>query len=73
MLKYPENIKIVEESHINGGDIIASKNTKIIIGENCLISYCVHMRTDMHNYAKRDVLIRKQGHRESDIMIGNDV
>ncbi|MEG1619751.1 MAG: acyltransferase [Eubacterium sp.] len=55
------------------GVINASLNSKIIIGDNCLISYNVHMRTDMHNYLQKDKLINKQGHTEKNIIIGNDV
>lgn len=50
----------------------ASPNSKIIIGDNCLISYNVHMRTDMHCYRNRNKLINEQGHKEADIVIGND-
>ena len=51
----------------------AGKNSKIIIGEDCLISYHVHIRTTTHNYEDKNVLIRNQGHKENDIIIGNDV
>ncbi len=45
----------------------AGKNSKIIIGEDCLISYHVHIRTTTHNYEDKNVLIRNQGHKENDI------
>lgn len=44
-----------------------------MIGYDCLISYRVHLRTDMHNYADPNTPIRLQGHTEKDIIIGNDV
>ena len=69
----PQNITIGSNSYINGGDLIASPHSKIIIGDDCLISYRVHLRTDMHCYKKGKQLIRKQGHREASITIGNDV
>lgn len=69
---YPSNITIGENSYINGGDIIASKNAKIIIGDNCLISYNVHNRTDMHEYKHKSLLINRQGHSEQDIIIEDD-
>lgn len=72
-LAYPKNIYIGANSYINGGEIIASPNAKIIIGENCLISYQVHIRTDMHNYKNPDQLIRLQGHTEQNIVIEDDV
>ena len=72
-LRYPENIYVGENSYINGGVIVASPNAKIVIGSDCLISYNVHIRTDMHNYKDKNQLIRNQGHTEKDIIIGNDV
>lgn len=38
-----------------------------------MISYNVHMRTDMHNYLDKNELIKNQGYREEDIIIGDDV
>lgn len=70
---YPENIKIGKGTYINSGDIYASKNARIIIGDNCLISYNCFFRTDVHNYMNKDCLINKQGNSEKDIIIGNDV
>ena len=69
----PENIYLGENSYVNGGLLQASQNAKITIGKDCLISYNVHIRTDMHNYLNRGQLISKQGHSEHDIIIGNDV
>lgn len=65
----PENIEIGNNSSINGGMLIAGKNSKIIIGENCLLSYDLHIRTRTHNYENKDKLILNQG----EIIIGNDV
>lgn len=70
---YNKNIFIGENSYINGGFIKASEHAKIIIGDNCLISYNVHLRTDMHNYRNKTALIREQGHSEKDIIIEDDV
>lgn len=70
---HPENIYIGKNSYINGGHIMASPNAKITIGDDCLISYQVHMRTDMHAYSDSSTLIRNQGFIEKDITIGNDV
>lgn len=72
-ISYPQNVEIGERTYINGGDIIASENARIIIGKDCLISYNVHLRTDMHNYDDCNVLINKQGHTEKDIIIEDDV
>lgn len=49
-LMFPENISIGKNTYINNNSFLkASNNSKIIIGNDCLISYCVHMRTDTHN------------------------
>ena len=53
--------------------IFAGKNSKIIIGDNCLLSYNVHIRTISHNYIDKKKLILKQGNFEKTIKIGNDV
>lgn len=72
-LSNPQNIIIGSNSYINGGDLIAGDNSKIIIGNDCLISYNVHFRTKTHNYEKKNELIRNQGHSEKDIIIEDDV
>lgn len=68
-----QNINIGENTYVNSGMLIAGKNSKIHIGNNCLISFNVHIRTDMHNYKKRSELILDQGHSEKDIIIEDDV
>lgn len=72
-VNHPENVYIGEGTYINGGELCASKNGKIIIGKNCLISYDVFCRTDEHNYINRKQLINQQGVTEKDIIIGDDV
>lgn len=73
LLEYPDHIKIGRNSYVNGGQLCASKNAFITIGNDCLISYNVHLRTDMHLYKMRMLPIREQGYKEADIVIGNDV
>ena len=73
IMQFPEHISIGEMSYINGGHIFASENATISIGNNCLISYNVHIRTDVHNYESRSCLINSQGNSERSIIIGNDV
>ena len=68
----PQNIFIGKNSYVNGGMLQAGKSSKIIIGENCLISYNVFLRTESHNYDK-SWLINEQGEWEKDIIIGDDV
>ncbi len=68
-----ENVVIGDNTYINGGILCAGKNSKIIIGHDCLISYNVHIRTSSHNYKNKKKLIREQGNFEKSIVIGNDV
>ena len=70
--EHPQNVTIGKNTYINGGRICAPKG-KIVIGDNCMISFNVHIRTDMHVYDKTDIPIIKQGHNYKDIVIGNDV
>ncbi len=71
---FPENISIGRNTYINNNSFLkAGNNSKIIIGDDCLISYSVHIRTDVHNYLEASTKINMQGHQESDIIIGNDV
>lgn len=69
----PKNIYIGKGSSINGGQLRASKNAKVIIGENTIISYNVHIRTDMHVFSDISIPIKEQGTIEKDIIIGNNV
>lgn len=71
--KNMKNINIGKGTYINGGSVLAGKNSKIVIGENCLISFNVHIRSDMHLYRNKRIPILKQGIKEKDIIIGNDV
>ena len=72
-VSYPENVFIGSGTYINGGEICASPNATIKIGDNCLISYNFFCRTDSHIYASRSSCINKQGNIEKSIIIGNDV
>ena len=69
----PQNIYIGNNTYINGGQLHAGKESIIIIGQNCLISYNVHIRADNHIYNDKSKLINQQGIKERDIKIGNDV
>lgn len=67
------NVTIGNNTYINSGMLFAGKNSEIIIGDNCLISYNVHIRTISHNYIDKKRLILEQGNFEKTIIIGNDV
>ena len=58
---------------MNGGTLFASAHASIRIGDNCLISYGVHIRTDMHIHSDYRIPINQQGHEEKDITIGDNV
>ena len=72
IINLPENMYIGENTYLNGGNFTIGRHSKIVIGDNCLVSYNVHLRTTSHNYEKKDVLINQQGEFEKDIIIGND-
>lgn len=69
----PQNMKIGNNTYINGGVFSISENSKIYIGNDCLISYNVHFRTSSHYYENRSELIKNQGEFEKDIIIEDDV
>lgn len=68
-LYHPENIFLGKNSYVNGGKLYAGNSSKIIIGNNCMISYGVHIRTTTHNYKERNVPMNNQGGYEKDIII----
>lgn len=69
----PEKMEIGSNSYINGGVFSIGDNSRIKIGNDCLISYNVHFRTMSHNYERKDQLIRLQGEFEKDIIVEDDV
>lgn len=72
-LIHPENIFLGRNAYVNGGMIAASPEAKIIIGDNCMVSYDVHMRVDSHRHDSTEVPMITQGHSHKDIILGNDV
>lgn len=68
-----KNIFIGNNSFVNGGQLIAGENSKIVIGNDCMISYNVHLRTTYHNYKDRSLPMNKQGMEEADIIIKDNV
>lgn len=69
-----KNIFLGENTYINGGSYLhAGPKSKIIIGNNCLISYNVHIRTVDHLYEKVDIPIIFQGNEEKSVTIGDNV
>lgn len=73
IINNPKNMIIGNNTYINGGMFSIGQNSKIIIGDDCLISYAVHFRTTTHNFLSKDILIREQGEYEKDIVVEDDV
>ncbi len=67
------NVHIGENSYVNGGELIAAKDSHIWIGNDCMISYGVVMRTEMHNHERTDIPMIEQGGKVKDIHIEDDV
>lgn len=72
-VRHIENVHIGKGSYVNGGMLAASEEACISIGENCMISYAVHMRTDKHRHSDVGAPMCEQGHDYEDIIIGDDV
>ncbi len=72
-LRHPEHVFIGDNSYVNGGMLVASENAKIIIRRDCMLSYAVHLRTDMHRHDRLDMPMIEQGEDEADIIIEDDV
>ena len=70
---FPENIYIGKNSFVNGGQLFAGKNSRIVIGNDCMVSYNVHIRTTYHYYKDKTIPMKEQGMGEKDIIIGNNV
>lgn len=67
-----DHIHIGDNTYINGAELLTTDNSQIIIGNNCLISYDVVIRTDMHNHEPSKPII-EQGITAKDIKIGDNV
>lgn len=67
-----EHIHIGDNTYINGAELLTTEDSQIIIGDNCLISYDVVIRTDMHNHDTSKPII-EQGNTSKDIIIGDNV
>ena len=67
------NIYIGKNTYINGGELLPARDSKIFIGDNCMISYDVIIRTDMHNHNDLFTPMINQDISVKDIIIGNNV
>jgi len=52
---------------------ISGREGKVVIGSNVLIAPRVSIIATMHNFKDKDVLVRDQGVRYADVVIGDDV
>ena len=73
VLENYKNIHIGEGSYINGGMLYAARDSHITIGNDCMISYDVIIRTDMHNHSDVSQLMIKQNITVKDIVIEDNV
>lgn len=75
VLIFPDNVFLGTRSYINGGMIAACPDAKIVIGNDCMISYAVHIRADMHCHDLREgsAPMIEQGHTSADIILGDNV
>lgn len=73
VIENPKNITIGQGSYVNGGELYAARDSHIFIGENCMISYDVVIRTDMHNHDSIDIPMIDQNIICKDIVIEDDV
>ena len=73
ILGNPSNITVGQGSYINGGELYAARDSHIIIGDNCMISYDVVIRTDMHNHDSLNIPMINQNITCKDIIIEDDV
>jgi maltose O-acetyltransferase len=65
------NVKIGKGTYINSGKILAGRNSRVIIGENCNIGYNVWISAITHpREVPTDVNLPRE---EADIIIGNRV
>lgn len=73
LLLHPENIYLGKRTYINGGVIAADPSTTITFGNDCMVSYGVHIRTDSHRHDRADISMIDQGHYSRSISIGDNV
>ena len=73
IIENPKNISIGQSSYINGGELYAARDSHIFIGDNCMISYDVIIRTDMHNHTDLNIPMIDQNITCKDIVVEDDV
>ena len=72
-IRFPENIEIGENSHINiWCSVWAGKERKIYLGKNLLMGPCVQIHCGHHG-TKLGTPMMEQPGKEADIVIGDDV
>jgi len=65
-------LKIGENTHIGAFSIIGC-NSKVIIGNNCMIADCVTIRDTNHNFSRIDIPMNQQGISTKEVIIEDDV
>jgi len=66
-------VEIGDNTLINHMSDISGREGKVVIGSNVLIAPRVSIIATMHNFKDKDVLVRDQGVRYADVVIGDDV
>lgn len=73
-LGYPKNVSIGERTTVcECAFLMAGPNSRIEIGNDCLIAPNVYITTTAHKFSNRDRLISEQGGTERGVVISNDV
>ena len=72
-LYHSECIFIGEHIYANGDVLDVSENARIVVDEDCTLSHCVHLRTDMHRRDYIDLSMDQQGHDEASVVSRDDV
>ncbi len=68
------SIQLGDYAGLNNGVILgASRDGKIVLGNNVLVGFNVVMRASNHRYDKKNVPIRRQAHAGGKIVIEDDV
>lgn len=71
-IDYPSRLFVGSNTSINRGGIINAAG-RITIGNDVLIGPNVVIYSQNHNFTKHGVLIRKQGYKEGNVEIGNNI
>lgn len=73
-LGYPRNISVGDRTTVcECASLMAGPNSRIEVGDDCLIAPNVYITTTAHRFEEKSTLIREQGGREKSVIIDDDV